>query len=118
MTLLIKNGFIKVSYENGDAIGLPLVLPPKYLEERMKSIPGELIANVYVGVSGDVIFEDKKVSVDKIEQLVEERLSETPHLIVSIHAKPDAIYHDFVVVLRQVKRANAERIFINQPALK
>jgi biopolymer transport protein ExbD len=60
-----------------------------------------------------VVFDDKKVSVDDLDQLVNKALQENPNLIVSIHAKPDATYHDFVVVLRQVKRGNAPRIFIN-----
>ena len=114
--ILTSNGFTKVEYEGRDTESMPLVLPDQDLVEKTKSIPAEHIADVYVGASGTVVLGDKKVSVDDLAKLVDQRLKENPYLIVSIHAKPDATYHDFIAVLKQVKQGNAQRIFINQPA--
>jgi len=113
--ILISNGFTKVEYEDRETEKMPLVLPNKELVEKTKSIPAEHIADVYVSAS-TVVLGDKKVSVDDLAKLVDQRLKENPYLIVSIHAKPDATYKDFIAVLKEVKRGNAQRIFINQPA--
>ena len=115
--ILIKSGFTKVSYESGETGGLPLVLPTERLAETMKSIPAEQIVNVHVSSTGQVVVGEKTVAVDKLDRAVAGALQENPLLIFSIQTKPDASYSDFIVVLRQVKAGNAQRIFIGQPAL-
>ncbi|UCG52312.1 MAG: biopolymer transporter ExbD [Candidatus Latescibacterota bacterium] len=112
--VLVANELVKVKYEHGGP-AMPLVLPSKELETKMKEIPEKNIVNVYVSGSGEVVLDEKKSSLEKLSKVVDKSIKDNPLLIVSIHAKGDVPYKTFVSVLREVKKGNATRIFINIP---
>ncbi len=113
--ILRKMNLIKVSYKHDPGKALPLVLPTKKIEKKMKSIPKTDIVDLVVTGSGDVHLDGKKVRVREINKFVKKLVTENDHLIISIHVQKGTNYRQFVSVLNQAKKGDATRIFINEP---
>jgi beta-lactamase regulating signal transducer with metallopeptidase domain/biopolymer transport protein ExbD len=112
---LQKRDLVKVSYNSDLPDAMPLVLPSKHIEEKIKSIPAGDIATVNVQGSGNVLFNKMKVSTENLPGEVEKSIRNNERLIVSIHMDGNATYEDFVTVLRAVKNGDATRILVNNP---
>jgi len=110
---LQNRDLLKISYNSDLPQAMPLVLPSKELEEKVKSIPDEDI--VIVGVRGKdtVLLNSTEISANNLSDEVKNSLRKNDHLIFAIDMDRDATYGDFVKVLHAVKEGDATRILIN-----
>ena len=69
-----------------------------------------------VGADGKLYAGKKKTNHDKMVQYIETCLENNPKLVVSIHMDQETTYDDFVKTLAGVKKAGAQRVFVNNPA--
>jgi beta-lactamase regulating signal transducer with metallopeptidase domain len=113
---LLDMGLAKVSFSDDIGNGLPMHLPDEKLIQKMKELPEDDICRVKVGADGQLYVGEKKAKGEKLVGYIEGCLEKNPKLVVSIHMDQKTTYDDFVKTLAQVKKAGAERVFINNPA--
>lgn len=103
---------LKVSYMSHSHKAMPLVLPSKDIEKRIKEIPAKHIAELVIDPSGNLLLDQQEVRVGDLDKVVEGRISDNPKLIVSVHADRKSTYEQYVSVLNQLKKGGAQRIFV------
>jgi len=114
--VLRESGVLKVSYAGMDGGQMPLVLPNENLIQRVKDVPDKYIMNLKVKAGGKYVLDGAKVKPDEIHKFVEQRLADEENLIVSLTMAEDATYGQYVQALKELRQAEAQRIFINEPA--
>lgn len=115
-SVLRELNLMKMNYFTMEGEGLPLMLPPLDVGEKLKSIPLENIAVIVIR-AGDgmplLLLGDGEIELSGIREAIEKRLLGMPTLIVWIRTTDEARYGDFVTVLEEVKKAGAMRILVN-----
>jgi biopolymer transport protein ExbD len=112
---LQSRDLVKVSYASDLPKAMPLVLPSKALEERVKSIPKENIAVIQVNASGQILLDGRKTPADELSKRIESLTQTNDKVIIGIQMENKTTYQDFVKVLDAVKSGNAQRILIHNP---
>ena len=90
--------------------GLGIVLPPAgdvEIEIKKKNI-----LNCLINSQGRVLLDEEPTDIEQIGRIVKKRLDQNPLLIVSVKAHPKTAYSDYVMVIDQLKIANAKKISI------
>ena len=90
--------------------GLGIVLPPAgdvEIEIKKKNI-----LNCLINSLGRVLLDEEPTDIEQIGRIVKKRLDQNPLLIVSVKAHPKTAYSDYVMVIDQLKIANAKKISI------
>ena len=92
--------------------GISLVLPSEgnELEVNRKNI-----VNILMNESGKVLMDDKPTKISLIKSIVEQKLNINPNLIFSVQTHPRTKYQKYLMVLDQLKEANATKISIANP---
>jgi biopolymer transport protein ExbD len=108
-------GLLKVRYADQGGEPVPLMLPSKELIEKSKQIAAENITTLAVAPGGVCTLDGKKLPADKIHEVVAKHLQANPKLIVSVKMAGGATYGQYVHALRELGRAEAKRIFIQEP---
>jgi beta-lactamase regulating signal transducer with metallopeptidase domain/biopolymer transport protein ExbD len=114
--MLRETGLNRIEYRNGEGYRAPLVLPPPDIEERLGEIDAIAIADVRVDASGKVTLDGEPVELSKLSGVVAKRLEEVPPLVVTVQTMKRTVYKDFLGVLAALKKADAKRIVIKEPA--
>ena len=90
--------------------GLGIVLPPAgdvEIEIKKKNI-----LNCLINSQGKVLLDEEPTDIEQIGRIVKKRLDQNPLLIVSVKAHSKTAYSDYVMVIDQLKIANAKKISI------
>ena len=90
--------------------GLGIVLPPAgdvEIEIKKKNI-----LNCLINYQGRVLLDEEPTDIEQIGRIVKKRLDQNPLLIVSVKAHSKTAYSDYVMVIDQLKIANAKKISI------
>lgn len=90
--------------------GLGIVLPPAgdvEIEIKKKNI-----LNCLINSQGRVLLDEEPTDIEQIGRIVKKRLDQNPLLIVSVKAHTKTAYSDYVMVIDQLKIANAKKISI------
>tara|TARA_Y100000590_G_scaffold325329_1_gene369076 strand:- start:448 stop:846 length:399 start_codon:yes stop_codon:yes gene_type:complete len=90
--------------------GLGIVLPPAgdvEIEIKKKNI-----LNCLINSQGRVLLDEEPTDIEQIGRIVKKRLDQNPLLIVSVKAHSKTAYSDYVMVIDQLKIANAKKISI------
>ena len=90
--------------------GLGIVLPPAgdvEIEIKKKNI-----LNCLINSQGRVLLDEEPTDIEQIGRIVKKRLDQHPLLIVSVKAHSKTAYSDYVMVIDQLKIANAKKISI------
>ena len=90
--------------------GLGIVLPPAgdvEIEIKKKNI-----LNCLINSQGRVLLDEDPTDIEQIGRIVKKRLDQNPLLIASVKAHPKTAYSDYVMVIDQLKIANAKKISI------
>ena len=90
--------------------GLGIVLPPAgdvEIEIKKKNI-----LNCLINSQGRVLLDEEPTDIEQIGRIVKKRLDQNPLLIGSVNAHPKTAYSDYVMVIDQLKIANAKKISI------
>jgi beta-lactamase regulating signal transducer with metallopeptidase domain len=113
---MLDLGLYKVSYTNDVVAELPVMLPTDDLKKKMEQISKDDIVYVRIEASGKVLVNKMKTDEATLTKVIEKNLQINPKLIVSVYMEDKTRYEDFVSVLANIKKAGADRIFINDPA--
>lgn len=92
--------------------GIDMVLPP---EGEMKEINRKNIISLVINADGLVLLDKNPVEINEIRNVIEERQSQNPNIIISVKTVRDTKYDVYIRVLDQLKKANAQRISIAEP---
>ncbi len=92
--------------------GIDMVLPP---EGEMKEINRKNIVSLVINADGLVLLDKNPVEINEIRNVIEERQSQNPNIIISVKTVRDTKYDVYIRVLDQLKKANAQRISIAEP---
>ena len=114
--ILREMGIMRVRYKNDSGKGMPLVIPPLDIEEKLSKIPEELITALIFNALGEVFIDKENVHFANIQELIEKRLSQNDKIVITIQIAEDMKYRDFLKVLEQVRKAGASRIVIKPPS--
>ena len=92
--------------------GISLVLPAdgNELEVNRKNIVG-----ILVDASGRILMEDMPTKINKIKSTAEKKNASNPNIIFSVVTHKNTKYKDYILVLDQLKQANATKISIANP---
>jgi len=92
--------------------GISLVLPAdgNELEVNRKNIIG-----ILVNERGKVLMNDIPTKIDKIKSNAEKKIASNPNIIFSVVTHKNTKYKDYILVLDQLKQANATKISIANP---
>ena len=92
--------------------GIDMVLPP---EGEVKEINRKNIVSLVINADGLVLLDKNPVEIREIRNVIEERQSQNPNLIISVKTVRDTRYEVYIRVLDQLKKANAQKISIAEP---
>ena len=92
--------------------GIDMVLPP---EGEMKEINRKNIISLVINADGLVLLDKNPVEINEIRNVIEERQSRNPNLIISVKTVRDTKYDVYIRVLDQLKKAKTQRISIAEP---
>ena len=70
------------------------------------------ILNCLINSQGRVLLDEEPTDIEQIGRIVKKRLDKNPLLIVSVKAHTKTAYSDYVMVIDQLKIANAKKISI------
>ncbi len=93
--------------------GISLILPAdgNELEVNRKNIISIVINN-----KGKVLMDDKITKVKSIKSKAEKKIASNPNIIFSVTTNKNTKYRDYILVLDQLKQANATKISIANPS--
>jgi biopolymer transport protein ExbD len=90
--------------------GLPVELPRA---EAGEEVNRELVSNVYINRVGQISIDDRLVQVKHIRDIMAQKISENPQLIVAFKTDNYADYGTVSDVMEELKEVNAVRVFFN-----
>ena len=90
--------------------GLPVELPRA---EAGEEVNRELVSNVYINRVGQISIDDRLVQVKHIRDIMAQKISENPQLIVAFKTDTYAQYETVSDVMEELKEVNAVRVFFN-----
>ena len=92
--------------------GISLILPAEgnELEVNKKNI-----VNILINDKGKVLMDDEPTRIDKIKFVAQKKISSNSKIIFSVLTNKNTQYSDYILVLDQLKQANATKISIANP---
>lgn len=92
--------------------GISLILPAEgnELEVNRKNI-----ISILVNDKGKVLMDDNPTKINQIKTKASKRIASNPNIIFSITTHKNTNYDDYILVLDQLKQANASKISIANP---
>ena len=92
--------------------GISLILPAEgnELEVNRKNIVSILINN-----RGKILLDDQPAKINKIKSIAEKKIAANANVIFSVITNKSTKYRDYILVLDQLKQANASKISIANP---
>ena len=92
--------------------GISLILPAEgnELEVNKKNI-----VNILINDRGKVLMDDEPTKIDKIKSVAQKKISSNSKIIFSVLTNKNTQYSDYILVLDQLKQANATKISIANP---
>jgi biopolymer transport protein ExbD len=90
--------------------GLPVELPRAEAGEEAQR---ELISNIYIDRVGRISIDDRLVQVRHIADLMGQKITENPQLIVAFKTDRYTPYGVVSDVMEELKEVNAVRVFLN-----
>ena len=92
--------------------GISLILPAEgnELEVNKKNI-----VNILINDKGKVLMDDEPTKIDKIKSIAQKKISSNSKIIFSVLTNKNTQYSDYILVLDQLKQANATKISIANP---
>ena len=92
--------------------GISLILPAEgnELEVNKKNI-----VNILINDKGKVLMDDEPTKIDKIKSVAQKKISANAKIIFSVLTNKNTQYSDYILVLDQLKQANATKISIANP---
>ena len=91
--------------------GIGIILPG---EGQEKEIYKENITNIMVDPKGNVLLDEKQVSMDNLRGELRNIITQKPDMIFSVKTHPKTKYQDYIDVLDRLKAVNAKNISIAQ----
>ena len=90
--------------------GLPVELPRA---EAGEEVNRELVSNIYINRLGQISIDDRLVQVKHIKDIIGQKISDNPQLIVAFKTDTYAAYGTVSDVMEELKEVNAVRVFFN-----
>ena len=92
--------------------GISLILPAdgNELEVNRKNI-----ISIVINDKGKVLMDDQIIKVKSIKSKAEKKIAGNPNIIFSVTTNKNTKYRDYILVLDQLKQANATKISIANP---
>ena len=92
--------------------GISLVLPAdgNELEVNRKNI-----ISILINDRGKILMDEKPTKVNKIKSIAEKKIASNANVIFSVVTNKNTKYKDYILVLDQLKQANAMKISIANP---
>jgi biopolymer transport protein ExbD len=90
--------------------GLPVELPRA---EAGEEVNRELIANIYINRQEMISIDDRLVKVDFVSDIIGEKISDNPQLIVAFKTDTKTPYGTVSDVMEELKEVNAVRVYFN-----
>ena len=93
--------------------GISLILPAdgNELEVNRKNI-----ISIVINDKGKVLMDDQVTKVKSIKSKAEKKIAGNPNIIFSVTTNKNTKYRDYILVLDQLKQANATKISIANPS--
>ena len=92
--------------------GISLFLPPP---GSTKEVPKKNICNILINAMGEVLVDSEPVQVHEIQNVAKQKIVENDLIIFSVKTDKKTRYQTYIMVLDQLKLANAKRISIAEP---
>lgn len=93
-----------------DETGLPVELPRA---EAGEEVNREMVSNIYINVHGQISIDDRLVQVKHIKEIVGQKISDNPQLIVAFKTDTNTDFGTVSEVMEELKEVNAVRVFFN-----
>ena len=93
--------------------GISLILPADGNEMEVNK---KNIVNILVNDKGKVLMDEEPTKINKIKTVAQKKISSNPKIIFSVLTGKNTKYSDYILVLDQLKQANATKISIANPA--
>ncbi|MBU2500680.1 biopolymer transporter ExbD [bacterium] len=90
--------------------GLPVELPRA---EAGEEVNRELVSNIYINRVGQISIDDRLVQIKHITDIIGQKISENPQLVVAFKTDTYANYGLVSDVMEELKEVNAVRVFFN-----
>ena len=93
--------------------GIGLILPADGNEVEVNK---KNIVNILINDKGKVLMDEEPTKIDKIKIVAQKKISSNPKIIFSVLTGKNTKYSDYILVLDQLKQANATKISIANPS--
>lgn len=94
--------------------GISLFLPPP---GSTKEVPKKNICNILINALGEVLVDSEPVHIHEIQNVAKRKIVENDLIIFSVKTDKKTKYQIYIMVLDQLKLANARRISIAEPEI-
>ena len=92
--------------------GISLILPAEGNEMEVNK---KNIVNILINDKGKVLMDDDPTKIDEIKKFALKKIANNPKIIFSVLTNKNTQYSDYILVLDQLKQANATKISIAHP---
>jgi biopolymer transport protein ExbD len=92
--------------------GISLILPADGNEMEVNK---KNIVNILVNDKGKILMDDDPTKIDEIKKVALKKIANNPKIIFSVLTNKNTQYSDYILVLDQLKQANATKISIANP---
>ena len=92
--------------------GISLILPAEGNEMEVNK---KNIVNILINDKGKVLMDDDPTKIDEIKKFALKKIANNPKIIFSVLTNKNTQYSDYILVLDQLKQANATKISIANP---
>ena len=92
--------------------GISLILPADGNEMEVNK---KNIVNILINDKGKVLMDDDPTKIDEIKKFALKKIANNPKIIFSVLTNKNTQYSDYILVLDQLKQANATKISITNP---
>ena len=93
--------------------GISLILPADGNEMEVNK---KNIVNILINDKGKVLMDDEPTKIEKIKTVAQKKISSNPKIIFSVLTGKNTKYSDYILVLDQLKQADATKISIANPS--
>ena len=93
--------------------GISLILPADGNEMEVNK---KNIVIILINDKGKVLMDDEPTKIEKIKTVAQKKISSNPKIIFSVLTGKNTKYSDYILVLDQLKQADATKISIANPS--
>ncbi len=112
---LVERDCAKVRFMSDGSEARPFILPSKGAAKKVAQLEDKDVTTILVPAKGKILMDGKKVSTEKLSELLTMALDSNEFLVVALRSEPETSYTRFMKAFASAQAAGAQRIAVLPP---